>query len=157
MKISAAALAVFIACSPASTLRYSAVDPVTDELVALERGALDRWGRGDPQGYLDVMEPGITYFDPFTSARVDDFDAMKAWLTPFTGKIHIDRYQILNPRVQRVGDLAVLTFNLVDEVDNPKITARWNTTEVYHRTGNSWRIIHSHWSFIKPDLKTPAG
>jgi hypothetical protein len=130
---------------------------VTAELVALERAALDRWGHGDPQGYLDIMEPGITYFDPFTPARVDDLAGVKAWFAPFTGKIHIDRYQIINPRVQRVDDLAVLTFNLVDEVDNAKITAHWNTTEVYHRVGNTWRIVHSHWSYVKPELKTPTG
>ena len=157
MKIHPAALVAFIACSPATTMRYTAVDPLTDVLVALERSALDRWGRGDPQGYVSIMDSSVTYFDPFTPARVDDLAAMKAWLTPFTGKIHIDRYEIQSPRVQRVGDLAVLTFNLVDEVDNPRITARWNTTEVYRRVGNSWRIIHSHWSFLKPELKTPTG
>lgn len=157
MKILPAAVVAVIACTPSPTLRHTAVDPVTEELVALERGALDRWGHGDPQGYISIMEPGITFFDPWTPARVDDIDGVKAWFAPFTGRMHIDRYDIQNPRVQRVGDLAVLTFNLVDEVDSPKITARWNTTEVYHRVGNSWRIIHSHWSYVKPELKTPTG
>jgi hypothetical protein len=30
------------------------VDRLLDELVALERSALDRWIRLDPQGYLDL-------------------------------------------------------------------------------------------------------
>jgi hypothetical protein len=42
------------------------VDRLLDELVALERSALDRWIRLDPQGYLDLQAPEVTYFDPFT-------------------------------------------------------------------------------------------
>ena len=30
-----------------------------NEIVALERGALDRWGNGDPQGYLEIMAPVV--------------------------------------------------------------------------------------------------
>ena len=33
-----------------------------DTIVALERGALDRWGKGDPQGFFDIMATGQTYF-----------------------------------------------------------------------------------------------
>ena len=36
--------------------------------------------------------------------------------------------------------------------DGPKTTARWNSTEVYQRINGSWKIIHSHWSYVKPDL-----
>ena len=25
----------------------------------------------------------------------------------------------------------------------------WNATEVYRRTKNGWRIIHTHWSLVK--------
>jgi hypothetical protein len=42
-----------------------------------------------------------------------------------------------DPKVQRSGDLAVLTFNLVDygaQVNGgPKTTARWDSTEVCQR------------------------
>jgi hypothetical protein len=31
--------------------------------------------------------------------------------------------------------------------------ARWNSTEVYARVDTRWQIIHSHWSFVKPELK----
>ena len=47
-----------IACARAA----APVQP--DTIIALERGALDRWGRGDPQGYLDLYARDVTYFDP---------------------------------------------------------------------------------------------
>ena len=33
------------------------VDRLLEELVALERSALDRWIKLDPQGYLDLQSP----------------------------------------------------------------------------------------------------
>lgn len=54
------------------------------------------------------------------------------------------------------GDVAVLTFNLVsyrtdDGVE--RAISKWNSTEVYRRTAEGWRIWHSHWSYIRPDLE----
>ena len=44
---------------------------LSQEIITLERAALDRWIRLDPQGYLDLQAPEVTYFDPFTERRVD--------------------------------------------------------------------------------------
>ncbi len=131
-----------------------------DTIVALERGALDRWGKGDPQGFFDIMAPDQTYFDPLTAKRIDGHDAVKRYIAPFAGKIKIERMEMIDPKVQRSGDLAVLTFNLVDygaQIDGgPKTTARWNATEVFQRFDGSWKIVHSHWSYVKPVLKDAA-
>ena len=131
----------------------------TDEIIAMERAALDRWGNGDPRGYLEIMAPDVTYFDPGQEARIDGLRSMHDLLIPWTGKIKIDRYEMLNPTVQRHGDAAILTFNLVNYRTQPdgseRLAVRWNSTEVYGRVDGQWRIVHSHWSFIKPDLKEP--
>jgi ketosteroid isomerase-like protein len=139
------------------------VNRVLEELVALERSALDRWIHLDPQGYLDLQAPEVTYFDPFTQSRVDGRDAlqvrmapMKNMKLPFTDP----RYEMINPQVQLHGDMALLTFNLLNygkPPDGPeRVMSRWNSTEVYSRIGGTWKIIHSHWSFIQPDVKQPA-
>jgi ketosteroid isomerase-like protein len=106
------------------------------------------------------MASDQTYFDPMTAKRIDGQDALKKHIAPFTGKIHIDKVEMIDPKVQRTGDLAVLTFNLVDygaQLDGgPKTTARWNSTEVYQRVNGTWKIVHSHWSYVKPVLKEGA-
>ena len=130
-----------------------------NDIIALERGALDRWGRGDPHGYLEIMAPEVTYFDPTQDARVDGLKAMTDLLVPFIGKIRVDRYDMINPVVQHRGDMALLTFNLVnyrtgaDGTEEPFV--RWNSTETYARIDGRWRIVHSHWSYVKPELKQP--
>ena len=126
-------------------------------IIALERGALDRWGQGDPGGYLELYAPEVTYFDPVQPARVDGLDAMTALYAPLAGAIRVDRYDMIAPAVQRHGEVAVLTFNLLSyqtQADGREaVVARWNATAVYHAANGTWRSIHVHWSFIQPELK----
>ena len=42
----------------------------------LERSALDRWGKGDPSGFLELYATEITYFDPLTATRIGGHQAM---------------------------------------------------------------------------------
>ena len=153
--LAAAALALLI---PACRERAGAFDPAT--IIAMERGALDRWGNGDPQGYLDIMAPEITYFDPLQDKRIDGLAAMRTMLAPITGKVSVSRYDMIEPQVQHHGDVALLTFNLISYQRQPdggeRAAARWNSTETYARVDGQWRIIHSHWSFIRPELKQPV-
>jgi ketosteroid isomerase-like protein len=150
---------VAASCS-APTQKEDGVDRLREEIVALERSALDRWVTGDPQGYLDLYSSDVSYFDPQREKRVDGLDAMKALLAPIKDlKLPFTepRYEMIDPRLQRVGDAALLTFNLVSYgklPDRPEsVLARWNATEVYGRIDGNWKILHSHWSFVKPELK----
>jgi ketosteroid isomerase-like protein len=135
----------------------SAAPPPSPDLVAMERAALDRWGKGDPNGYLEIMARDVTYFDPMQDKRVDGIAAMKKMLGSLTGKISVSRFDMIDPKVQRHGESALLTFNLVSYVSFPggqeRAIARWNSSELYGLVDGTWRIVHSHWSFIKPELK----
>jgi ketosteroid isomerase-like protein len=137
--------------------RTSASGDVAQAIIALEQGALARWGKGDPGGYFEIMASSTTYFDPTLARRVDGIDALHALIAPFEGKIHVERAEMIDPKVQQQGDIAVLTFNLISHGarfgDGPKGDVRWNSTEVYQRISGQWKIIHSHWSYTQPDLK----
>jgi ketosteroid isomerase-like protein len=109
---------------------------------------------------VDIYAPDITYFDPMRDKRIDGLAAMKEYLAPITGQVHVDSYEMIDPKVQQTGDIAVLTFNLVSHGKTPAgqpFAARWNSTEVYRRTEGQWRIVHTHWSFTKPPTTPPGG
>ncbi len=134
------------------------MDSLSEEIIALERSALDRWVRFDPQCYLDLYASDVTYFDPNQEKRTDGLEAMQALLAPiksFEGAIEDARYEMIAPKIQKHGDSVLLTFNLVNYGrvgDRPEsVLARWNATEVYSRADGRWRIIHSHWSYVKPE------
>ena len=131
---------------------------VAEQIISLERSALDRWIRADPDGYLDLYAKDASYFDPFRAKRVDGLDELKAQTAamrdvklPFTEP----RHEMLDPVVMVEGRIAVLTFNLVNYgklsgSTDETVLARWNATQVYREVNGGWRIIHTHWSFTQP-------
>ena len=135
------------------------VQPGADEIIALERSALDRWGKGDVEGFLSLYADEITYFDPTQDGRIDGAATMRATYAPFAGKFTVDRYEMLKPKVQRYGDVAVLSYQIQNYARQPdgseRPATRWNVSEVFHRVDGKWRTIHSHFSFTKPDVRIP--
>lgn len=122
---------------------------VEGTIIASERAALDRWCRGEPAGYMELFADEITYFDPDVQQRVNGAESLRKLLAPLEGKLKIERYEMIEPRVQLHGETAVLSYNLVDYLraaDGSLTTSRWNSTEVYRRLDGQWRIVHSHWS-----------
>ena len=125
---------------------------LVEKLIRMEKKALDSWGNGDPSGFLDISAEDVVYFDPSRDRRVNGRPELRHLYDSLRGAIHVERYEMLNPRVQSVNSMAVLTFNLVS-YELHKVT-RWNCTEVYRlEPGGEWKIIQTHWSLTKPDLK----
>ena len=104
-------LSVFAAAATAS-LVVGAQDFQPEEIIALERAALDRWSNGASEGYLRCTLRMSRISIATTERRVDGIEAMRALLTPLTGQFRLTRYEILAPDVYRRGDLAVLSYNL---------------------------------------------
>jgi ketosteroid isomerase-like protein len=136
---------------------------VAEHIISLERSALDRWIRADPDGYLSLYARDATYFDPFREKRVDGLDELTARMAAMrnvTLPFREPRYDMIDPVVHVEGSIAVLTFNLVN-YGKPSgsaeetVLARWNATEVYREADGAWRIIHTHWSFTQPQLTGP--
>ena len=122
-------------------------EDVTQTLIAMERAALDRWGKGDPDGFLEISAPQVTYFDPFIGKRIDGLAALRRHYDGIRGQISIDRFELLNPQVEAAGDMAVLSFNFVSRTG--KDEHRWNCSEVYRRIEGRWCIVQTHWSLTK--------
>jgi hypothetical protein len=125
---------------------------IISTVIGLEKAALEKWYKGDPSGFIDISADDVVYFDPFTEQRLDGLETLTKYLEVIRGEVNVSRYEKPNPNVQVTSEMAVLTFNLFS-YSGDKI-AKWNCTEVYRleRTGQ-WKIIQTHWSFIKPDLK----
>ena len=124
-------------------------ETLASTIISMEQTALDRWGKGDPSGFLEICAEEVTYFDTGTEKRVDGLKGLEKLYAPRKGKIHIDGYKMINPKVQISDDTAVLTFNLIDYVPTNEGKTReiyWNSTEVYKKIRNEWKIIHTHWS-----------
>jgi ketosteroid isomerase-like protein len=121
---------------------------ITEKIISIEKEALDRWNNGDPSGYLEICAEDVCYFDSATEARIDGLDNLTKYYEALRGRVHVDKDEMLNPKVQAVENMAVLTFNLVSHIG--ETNRKWNCTEVYRKdeSGN-WKIVQSHWSLTK--------
>ena len=122
---------------------------VAQTIIDLERRALERWGNGDPSGFLEISADDVVYFDPYQERRLNGIGELRELYESIRGMVQIARFELIDPRVQAVDDMAVLTFNYVAEGTNEAMS-RWNCTEVFRRDDGRWRIIQTHWSFTRP-------
>ncbi len=126
-------------------------DSISGTIIGMEKSALERWNNGDPSGFLEISAKDVSYFDPMTEQRLDGLDKLTELYEKIRGEIHVDKYDMINPKVQSADNMAVLTFNLISYTG--EIEYKWNCTEVYRLDDDGWKIIQTHWSFTKPDIK----
>ena len=119
-----------------------------EELLTLERAALDCWARGDTAGYAATLAEGATYFDHVTPERLHGRAAVETHVRAFAGQIDVPRHEIVGPAIHHDGDIAVLAFNWDPYDAEDRLIVRWNATSVYGRAGGRWRILHAHWSMV---------
>jgi len=122
------------------------------EIMRLETGAMERWRKGDPYGFLEISAPEVTYFDTGTPGRLNGREALKQEYDKRVGKVHYDVMDFVSPRLQVFEDSAVLFYQFLSTTLHPDGTVRsrtpWNCTEVYAKTAGGWKIVHTHWSYI---------
>lgn len=118
---------------------------ISETIISLETAALERWNNGDPSGFLELSTSEVTYFDPFLQKRLDGLDALTALYESIRGQVQVDKFELVDPKVQTTDNMAVLTFNYV--ANSGDLVFRWNCTEVYRMEATgAWKIIHTHWS-----------
>jgi ketosteroid isomerase-like protein len=119
---------------------------IARHIIQIEQQALSRWCNGDPSGFLGISADDVVYFDPYQARRIDGLSALTVYYESLRGKVKAERFELIKPYVQIVGNAAVLTFNFVSFGGNED-TFRWNCTEVFRLTNGSWKLIRTHWSF----------
>lgn len=131
--------------------RYSDQEQqLAEQIIALEKGALDKWFNGDSSGYIELWsENNFSYFDGVFDHRIDTHEEILAFVkSVIDGKLYAKSYEFENPRVQFGGDMAVLTYQL--HADTSLIDMHYNCIEIYQKEGDIWKVVHSTWSFIRP-------
>jgi len=121
------------------------------EVLGLERAAIARWCRGDPSGFLDISDVEVGYFDPFLAHRIDGLAALTTYYESLRGTISAVAWEVLEPRVVEIDEIAILTFRIRVWGESGESVA-WNCSEVFRRRPVGWRIAQTHWSLTTPDV-----
>lgn len=125
-----------------------------DEIIfALEKGAMERWRKGDPLGWAEISAEDVIYIEPGLAVPIVGLEAYTAYLQQVKGKIHYEFSEFIDPKIVRIGDAAVLSYNYRSKnVESAKDQNLWNASEVYFRRDGQWKIVHTHWSFVRHRL-----
>jgi hypothetical protein len=126
--------------------------PVEEEILSLEKIAMDRWQNGDPYGWIDISDENVIYIDPELDTPIIGINNLRNYYKQFEGR----KYQyseIINPKVINYGNTAVLSYKyhskVIDSLGETIRETYWNSTEVYFLKSKKWKIIHTHWSYTK--------
>lgn len=125
-------------------------EKLANELIGMEKAALEKWFNGDSSGYRDLWsKKSLCYFDAVCENRIDSYDEIaKLVIERVDGKLYAKHYEVRNGRVQAVKDMAVLTYQLYSETN--LINVNYNCIEVFQQEEDGWHVIHSTWSIIRP-------
>ena len=119
---------------------------VEQTILAKEHQWLDRWAAGDPLGILEVCADDVTYFEDIgAETRVDGLEEMRNYITSLAGTYPPHSYEIVDPKVQVYGDIAICTLRYHATLNGEPIS-QWKATDVYRLTKGEWRLVHAHWS-----------
>ena len=98
------------------------------------------------------MAEDVTYFDDIAAhSRLDGIEELNKHLEWLDGKIPPHKYEIVDPKVQVYGEVAILThqYHSTDAEGNPGTP--WKATSVYRYMDGDWYSVHAHWSLVKAE------
>lgn len=122
---------------------------VEQTILAQEHKWLDRWAAGDPLGLTENCAEDVTYFDDVAAqTRIDGLVELRNYLTSLVGKYPPHTYEIVDPKVQVYGDIAICTLHY-NPIINGKPDSPWKATDVYRLTNGEWRLVHVNWTLVK--------
>ena len=121
------------------------LNSVEQTILAQEHRALERWSQGDPLGYSNAAAQDITYFDDIgAQLRVEGVEALREYLTSLQGQIPVHSYEVVDPKVQVLGDVGILTFRYHASSPDGEALTQWKATTVYSRVDGQWQMVHGH-------------
>jgi ketosteroid isomerase-like protein len=140
-----------------------------DEILALlDRHLASIWA-GDLQTYRATTAPDVTFFEWYISTqRIDGLDfhlretaamAEAAAARRSRGEHYEIQHEVLAPKVQRYGDIAILTYTLLMRYlsDTGVRHTEHNETRVFQRREGGWQLVHCHKSPMWPAPHAPGG
>ena len=116
---------------------------IPEMIISLEKEAL---ASTDPMAFVELSDTDVIYFDPSLETKIEALEQLRRCRRR---QRQCAVYPMIRPVVQVAQNIAVLTFNLDSYLSDKVI--KWNCTEVYRRNpDNQWKIIQTHWSYVKP-------
>ena len=136
-------------------------------LALLDRHLRSIWG-GDLGTYTATTAPDVTFYEWYISTqRIDGLDFhLRETAANFraaearrqAGQRYEIEHEVLQPKVQLYGDIALVTYTLLMRytTDDGVRHTEHNETRVFHRRPEGWQLVHCHKSPMWPAPHAPT-
>ena len=145
-KVTLAVLVVFILTSSTLIAQSSSTE---EEIIALTYKLWNAENEKDMDFRDAHISDEYTEFNPSYSTRIEgkskNFKLMDANGTGTTSLAD----EMLNPKVQVYGDVAILTYNfagVMKESDGEVTNVKAKSTRVYAKMGGTWKLVHANFA-----------
>lgn len=103
----------------------------------------------DSLGFLITYSWGVNelLFPFIFHTRLNGLEEMQNYLASLEIPPH--SYELVDPKVQIYGDIAILTLRYQSTSLDGKPDPPWKATSVYRLIDSEWRVVHAHWSLMK--------
>lgn len=133
----------------------SSQQAIAAQIIAREKASAEAWQRKDKAFFNDLFTDDSSYFgfmSPYL--QIDPKQNFLPKMDKYFEMFKMDDFEIINPRVQVYGDVAILTYNssVSGNFAGQPMNYTGKMTVVYVKQGNTWRVAHGHES-INPSLK----
>ena len=124
-----------------------------EEIIALERSALEKWSQSNTRGYVDISADDVTWFDftPGKQLRIDGIEEFRNFVEPMGKEIPPHKYALANPKVQLYGNTAILTYHWNASTPDGQPIPSWKATSVYNWKDGKWSMVHCHYSIVQAE------
>jgi len=125
-------------------------EDVEQAVLAREHQWMDRWAAGNPLSLLEYFTDDVTYFgdDIAAQTRLDGIEEVRNHITSLVGQVPPHTYELVDPKVQVYGDIAIVTLRYHINIDGEPAPP-WKATNVYRLSNGDWKMVHANWSLVK--------
>jgi calcium/calmodulin-dependent protein kinase (CaM kinase) II len=122
-------------------------EPLTEELLKLNDRLLRSIAEADWDTYQELCDPSLTAFEPEAQGQlVEGLDFHKFYFD-LGGVKGSHLTTMCAPRVQLLGDAAVIAYVRLDQRLSPErtpVSRAFLETRVWHKRGGKWKHVHFH-------------
>ncbi len=115
------------------------------ELTGLEKKQVADFNRHEIRALLSHFDRGFVGFSSTRHERISGSAQLSNTFRHYMNVSPKVRYAISDPKVQILGDSAVVSFYWKVQLA-PGHAIEGRGTHVYARKGNQWKIVHEHFS-----------
>lgn len=122
-----------------------------NSILDLTQKLLDSIAKKDWESYINLIDEKVTSIEPDSSNNfIEGMDYHKFYFDLPNGRINIIKENIIQPNLRIYGEMAIICYKRLTQIftDDKRCESKCcSETRIWRKTGNNWKLVHTHRSF----------